>query len=516
MRGTRFAVSGLALSSLLLAGCFGRTVQYGGYPYGQPQYVTAPGGVPGPIASPPVLSPTPISSPSPTPNIPPTASPIDESGLKLTPASRTSAWYTPQVPIWRNPSTFAPNTLPPAATHYGAVPRVLNGQQASWMGGVSASRPLNTAILAGSAADQPYRRVGHISHSAAAGNQELKPRGGKTIPDLTYVNIYMGGRQAWADGDRKNIDWALNAAMTDPYLNHVLMQYFDDQPISASYRGSFILDGFSPARMSQANIREVIRILHSRGSFEHLPLESTAICFYLPKGMILDDPDAGTSLSPASDSSSLQGLGGYHGSVRVGQQTVYYAVGAYAERLSNGQTNGIPVFHVPWKDITASFYHQLQEIRTDPDVDAAIATGQERHAGWVTDTGLEIGDVPLSGGPLDEVFVEVPLANGSGIVPVQLCYSNAAQGPEGPIRTPHRGSPLPIPAVNPPPDTMPSMPSTPPSQPSTPPPNAGDADPYFDLLVRQWTVLPDTVKQRILQLVQEASSSGTDERGFGQ
>ncbi len=383
------------------------------------------------------------------------------------------------------------------------------------MGGVSAQRPMNNAILAGSPAGQHYHPTGQILRtSASSGDQDLKHRGGKTIPDLTYVNIYMGGRQAWADADRKNIDWALSGAMTDSYLNHVLMQYFDDQPISASYRGSFILDGFSPTRMSQANIREVIRILHSRGSFEQLPLESTAICFYLPKGMILDDPDTGTNLAPASDSSSLQGLGAYHGSVRLGQQTVYYAVGAYAERMSNGQMNGIPVFRVPWKDITATFYHQLQEIRTDPDVDDAISTRQERYAGWVSDTGSEIGDFAIEGGPLEDVFVEVPLANGGGTVPVQLCYSNAVHGPEGPIRTPHRGSPLPMSPVIQRPDTMPA-PSNPPSQPSNPPPNAGDADPYFDLLVRQWTVLPDSVKQRILQLVQE-SSHEPDERGFNQ
>jgi hypothetical protein len=33
---------------------------------------------------------------------------------------------------------------------------------------------------------------------------------------------------------------------------------------------------------------------------------------------------------------------------------------------------------------------------------------------------------------------EVPLADGSGTVPVQFQYSNAVHGPEGPIPEPHR------------------------------------------------------------------------------
>ncbi len=51
----------------------------------------------------------------------------------------------------------------------------------------------------------------------------------------------------------------------------------------------------------------------------------------------------------------------------------------------------------------ATFYHELQEARTDPDVE----------------------------GMLTKVFKEVPLADGSGTVPVQLQYSNAVHGPEG-------------------------------------------------------------------------------------
>ena len=108
-------------------------------------------------------------------------------------------------------------------------------------------------------------------------------------------------------------------------------------------------------------------------------------------------------------------------------------------------------------------------------------------------------------GKLDQVFVEVSLANGSGKVPVQLCYSNAVHGPEGPIQVPHGGSPLPIPPANP--LNGPSTPSSPatPSSPSTPNnptvPNHG-FDPELDLINREWDHLSDQLKLRILRLIQ--------------
>jgi hypothetical protein len=40
-------------------------------------------------------------------------------------------------------------------------------------------------------------------------------------------------------------------------------------------------------------------------------------------------------------------------------------------------------------------------------------------------------------GSIDLVMREVPLADGSGTVPVQLMWSNAVSGPEGPISRPH-------------------------------------------------------------------------------
>jgi hypothetical protein len=137
---------------------------------------------------------------------------------------------------------------------------------------------------------------------------------------------------------------------------------------------------------------------------------------------------------------SLNGLGGYHGLVHVlGTDTVYYAVGVYSQTEATGTVNGITVFDQPWKNVVATFYHELNEARTDADVEDAIRAGNSPNAnsflGWISDQGEECGDYPVSeaGGHLTEVFQEVELTDNSGTVPVQFMYSNAAHAPEGPI-----------------------------------------------------------------------------------
>jgi hypothetical protein len=119
--------------------------------------------------------------------------------------------------------------------------------------------------------------------------------------------------------------------------------------------------------------------------------------------------------------------------------TLYYAVGVYSDLLPNKTENGIIAFDKPWKNIVATFYHELCEARTDADVDDAIRTGKNSYCGWVSKDGEEIGDIPMreAGFNLKKVMMEVPLANNKGKVPIQLQYSNAVSGPEGPIAAKH-------------------------------------------------------------------------------
>lgn len=155
-----------------------------------------------------------------------------------------------------------------------------------------------------------------------------------------------------------------------------------------------------------------------------------------------------SSIPHEEEVSSLEGLGGYHGSVHVsdssGDHTIYYAIGAFSEKLANGKDNGIPVFDAPWKNVVATFYHELNEARTDADVEDAIRDGNDPNAikklGWVSKQGEECGDFPVfEDTTLKLVFQEVTLTNGNGNgkVPVQFQFSDAVHGPEGPIPSPH-------------------------------------------------------------------------------
>jgi hypothetical protein len=189
---------------------------------------------------------------------------------------------------------------------------------------------------------------------------------------------------------------------------------------------------------------------------------STVFNFMLPKGTVLttdDAPSDGAQRATASKTgaygrpqgelalagpdeqdtaSSLEGLGGYHGSIQAAGQTFYYAVGVYSHKLEDGSENGIDAFGVSWKNIVATFYHELCEVRTDPDVEEGNKTGDESLIGWTSPQGEECGDLPIFEDPgLSRVFREIELADKSGTAPLQFQYSNMVHGPEGPIAKPH-------------------------------------------------------------------------------
>lgn len=335
-------------------------------------------------------------------------------------------------------------------------------------------RPLNVHTRPHSKAEKSTREKGVLSIKAtmptalAPGIQpspshDLVFRGGKTIPNLHYANYYVGGPRAWKMNEIKLIDAALAAAMTDKNLNNVMQQYFPGKLVSANFQGSRILGGPPAAVVSQGDIENLVRRMFVAKQFDGLDLTSTILCFMLPRGTILNTdemPTGGTipmetkgkkpivrsaAIPIENDEDSVNGLGGYHGSIHITQRgkrvILYYAVGVYSETRGRF-TNGIPVFDQSWKNIVATFYHELQEARTDPDVEDAIRAGDnpnaDRFLGWTSAQGEECGDYPVfEVDDLKKVFKEVPLTNGKGSVPIQLQYSNAAHGPEGPIAQVH-------------------------------------------------------------------------------
>jgi hypothetical protein len=168
--------------------------------------------------------------------------------------------------------------------------------------------------------------------------------------------------------------------------------------------------------------------------------DNTVICLFLPPKIVLttDAADGVGKLKlkgDADEDSSEEGLGGYHGSCHIGNQRIYFAVGVYSQFVGNNP-NGIPVWPDAWKNIVATFYHELNEARTDPDVEDSIRNDNDHSLGWYANVkgAGEVGDTPMNeAGPnLNLVMVEVPLANGMS-APIQLMWSNKVHGPQGPF-----------------------------------------------------------------------------------
>jgi hypothetical protein len=306
-------------------------------------------------------------------------------------------------------------------------------------------RPLNVSLAPESSALRAYAESAGISSDVLAGGFQPRPdldlqdHHGRTITDLAFVNCYLGGGSAWDESDRTNIDRALADAMSDAGLQGVIAQYFPG-PISSRSLPSTVIDGELGQRFFKDDAERTVARLAADGVLEDANAEDTVVNMLLPRGVVLVDGDSGGSgesdevharivLVDDEAADSTKGLGGYHGSVHQGGETLYYAVGVFSEGK-----NGIVAFDEPWKNVVATFYHELVEARTDADVEDVNRTHNEGLLGWYSRRGGEIGDIPIAlAGPghISLVMKEVSLSNG-GTAPIQLMWSNRDHGPAGP------------------------------------------------------------------------------------
>lgn len=456
--------------AVLLAGC-GTLGRPGGYPggaYPPITYLPGPGrppwynvGLPRFPGQPsiPIVVVKPIPFPGTGPGLPlPGPNPVPGTPVDPTPTIPVGL-PGPEVPDENSLNFWSPWPLPPRATASTAA----GNRSGRAMKGASVGRRNQNALQVSQSSD-PFRSASESRHqqvrsfdagggTSPADAERLKYHGGRLIRDLYYVNLYVSGDTEWARADVEQIDSRLSAAMQDQHLNNVLLQYFENQPIRSTPLPSHPLVGYVPQSVTRGDIQNMLAWLHRQGFLESFDLQNTVFNLLLPSGTILTVDDRPmtpvtdeltvTGLPPYEEGDSLNGLAGYHGSVVTqDNDRVYYTVSVYSQRGTNNTANGIPVFREPWKNVVATLYHQMVESRTNPDVEEAMRQASsgnaQQYLGWVSESGLEVGDFPIRANiPLSNVFQEVPLANGTGVVPIQLIYSNAAAGPEGPILHPH-------------------------------------------------------------------------------
>ena len=262
--------------------------------------------------------------------------------------------------------------------------------------------------------------------------EDLIFHGGKVVPQMEFQNIYLGGAASWTAGDVTSIDAAISLAMRDRRLNNVMVQYFPGAVLACDMRTSLVLDEPKPVRLDEPDVQAAVANLYDSSAIDKTDLGTTIFNLILPPGTVLK----------LGSSSSTNGLGGYHGSTHIQRGgkdiTLYYSANVYSEVAANGKEHGIAVFDKSWKNVVGTLYHEINEFRTDPDVNDAIINNSNDFLGWNSRSGREVGDQPIFAATnLNQVFKEVKASTGSKRLPVQFMYSNAVHGAEGPIAKPH-------------------------------------------------------------------------------
>jgi len=301
--------------------------------------------------------------------------------------------------------------------------------------------PMRIQVAPGSEAEYRHyrsaaRRSGEIFQRealapgiSASPKDDLIFRGGRTLPRMGFQNVYLGHPSDFAGGDIESIDDSITRLMRDEQLQSIIQQYFQGKKLEYDIAASVILDENRRNEMDEPDVQNKVIDLFDKNLLTTTDLDRTVFNLILPPETILK----------LNGSSSRNGLGGYHGSVhfqRDGQtRTLYYSANVYSA-IRSGRRNGIPFFSAPWKNVVCTLYHELIESQTDPDVGDAIRLNDSRFIGYNSRFGHEIGDQPIAANSLDKIFKEVMTLPGPRATPVQLIYSNAVHGAEGPDEKP--------------------------------------------------------------------------------
>jgi hypothetical protein len=205
---------------------------------------------------------------------------------------------------------------------------------------------------------------------------ELDYRGGKVLANPSFTNIYYGSYWTTAAGKA-------DAAFEDGFGKTIVSSKYTS--IWAQYgvgKGTFLgssaaASAGTPKSVNEAKIRQIVAAQIASGAAPR-PDGATVYTVILPPNTVLKTDGA----------SSLDGLGGYHGSfndLKTGKR-VYYAAIAY----SKGD-NGIDFNGNPRDNISITTSHEWTEAATDPDVNNG-------KLGWYDYNLGEVADIPINQG----------------------------------------------------------------------------------------------------------------------
>ena len=226
----------------------------------------------------------------------------------------------------------------------------------------------------------------------------LKYYGGKVLKEPKFNSLYYG--QYWRSkngaAERRFNDRFAKNFVGSKHID-VLKEYGVNK---AEFTGSRLIPArTTPRSVDELQVKKLIWTEIGAGRAPK-PDGETVYTVHLPPGTVLQS---------SSGYSSLEGVGGYHGSFDLSDgKRVYFAVIAYSQG-----DNGIPFTANPRDNNSIVTSHEWVEAATDPDVNNG-------KLGWYDQRYGEIGDIPINQGlPLEKVWGRI------GKYAVQKEWSNA-------------------------------------------------------------------------------------------
>jgi len=226
---------------------------------------------------------------------------------------------------------------------------------------------------------------------------QLVDHGGGVLAHVDVAPVYLGRYWSTKAGtaDRKHNDAAMKDLVQNKGITGLWKEYGAGKGTASP---SLQLPDQATPRMTQASLEALVKKQVQAGKFDTSNPQRVFMLVLPPGVELLGDGGA----------TSHAGLGGYHGSVNVRGQEVYYAAIAYSQRTAEGM-NGIDFTGKPADNLSIVESHEITEAVTDPNVEAAERENDVGRLGWYDDQTPwrvpgtsgenvgkgEVGDIPV-------------------------------------------------------------------------------------------------------------------------